>query len=138
MYIAGVKRAVDTGDSYFNELRSLTESGSKMAKGKIGERANIKRSQMYAGTPLEARAEFGRWIVDCPNCGNAEFAFEDNLFFCSNCKNSDIEGRVRRVKLPKERKEIEVILGKRQIVNRHWLPSETVASLQKENDKVVI
>ncbi len=136
VYLAGAKRSVDTGDSYFNELRSLSESGSKMAKDKIGERARIAKMQVYDGTPLKPRAEFGRWIVDCPNCNSAEFAFEDNLFFCSQCKNSDIQGKARKVKMPKDRKRIEEILGKRPIKNRHWFPNETMVDLEKENLKM--
>ena len=86
--------------------------------------------------PLEARIEYSRYVVDCPNCNSAEFAFEDKLFFCSQCHNSDIEGKARKVKMPKDRKKIEEILLKRSIKNRHWFPSETVEDLEKENLKM--
>jgi len=35
--------------------------------------------------------------------------------------------------MPKDRKDIEVILGKRPIKNRHWKEPETVEDLEKEN-----
>jgi hypothetical protein len=118
-YLAGTNRSVDTGDTYFNELSK-----------------RINRNQLKKlktdGT-VEARIEYARYIVDCPNCNSAEFAFEDNLFFCSQCNNSDIQGKVRQVKMPKDRKQIEEILGKRAIKNRHWFPTESVKDLEKEN-----
>ncbi len=136
MYIAGDKRAVDTGDTYFNEIRVLPISASKTAKDKLGERTRILARQVYDYKPLDARIEYGRWIVDCPNCGNAEFAFEDKLFFCSLCHNSNINGQVRKVKMPKERTGIENVLGTRCIVNRHWKDTETIKDLESENTKM--
>jgi len=137
MYIAGVKNPVDTGDSYFNEIKDLPISGAVAAKDKLRERARLYTLPIYDGKPLEARIEYARYIVDCPNCHNAEFGFEDKLFLCSSCKNSDIGGQVRKVKMPKDRKKIEDILGKRKIINRHWT-DESVEKLQEENDKEVM
>ena len=132
VYIAGVNRVVDTGDTYFREIEKLPISGAGMARIKLAERASLAHN-VYDGKPLDARIEHARWIVDCPNCGNAEFAFEDKLFACSTCKNSDINGQIRKVKMPNERKKIEDILSKRKIINRHWT-NETVEKLQSEND----
>ena len=133
VYIAGVDRAIDTADTYFNEIKKLPIGGAKVAKDKLLERTRINNLPVYDGKPLEARIEYARWIVDCPNCHNAEFAFEDNLFLCSSCKNSDINGQIRKVKMPKERKGIEDLLSKRKIINRHWYPGETVKELVDEN-----
>ncbi|MDP1615164.1 MAG: hypothetical protein Q8L68_05145 [Methylococcales bacterium] len=138
VYLAGINRAVDTGDTYFIEIAKLPISGSKMAKDKLSERPQINKKPIYDGKPLEARIEFARYIVDCPNCRSAEFAFEDDLFLCSNCGNSDINGQIRKVKMPTKRKQIEDILGKRKIINRHWYPSETIEKLQEENNKGVM
>jgi len=136
VYIAGVNRSVDTGDTYFKEIEKLPISGSGMARLKLTERTIVVKASVYDGKPLEARIEYARWIVDCPNCHSAEFAFEDKLFLCSACKNSDIDGQVRKVKMPNNRKQIEDILGKRKIINRHWT-DESVEKLQSENDKGV-
>lgn len=131
-YLAGAKQAVDTADTYFGEIAQGPVAASVEAKHRIGQRALIARMPKAGGKPLEARAEYARWICDCPNCHNAEFVFEDGLFLCSACQNSDVGGAIRRVKLPPERKQIETILGKRKIINRHWFPGETIDSLTKE------
>ena len=132
MYIAGVKHSVDTGDTYFYEVGQGNISGSPPARHKL-IRENLQSREMVGGKPLEARIEHARFLVDCPNCDNAEFFFEDKLFFCSQCKNSNVEGKVYKVKTPKDRKKIEEILGKRPIKNRHWKEPETVEDLEKEN-----
>ena len=121
-YIAGVNRPVETGDTYFNEI------------SKHIDRIILKKLEVSG--IVKARIEYARYIVDCPNCNSAEFAFEDNLFFCSQCNNSDIQGKVRQVKMPKDRKQIEEVLGKRPIKNRHWLSTESVKDLQNENLKM--
>ena len=137
MYIAGVNRSVDSGNTYFHEIVKLPISGRIAAIQKL-ERASILRLSIADGSPLQARIEYARWIVDCPNCHSAEFAFEDNLFFCSLCKNSDVQGKARRVIFPGPRLEIETTLGKRPIINRHWYPGETVESLQEESKRMGI
>ena len=132
MYIPGVKNDVDTGDTYFGEIAQELISGGREAKHKL-RRDNIRTLPVAGGNELEARAEHARWIVDCPNCNNAEFYFEDKLFMCSLCNNSNADGKTLKVKMPKARKDIEVILGKRPIKNRHWREPETIEGLEKEN-----
>jgi len=131
-YICGSLRPVDTGDTYFTELLKENISGNRGAKEKLN-REQIKKLEVYKGKALNARIEYARYLVDCPNCNSAEFAFEDNLFFCSLCKNSNIQGKVRKVKMPKDRKQIEDILSVRPIQNRHWT-NETLQDLAKENE----
>jgi len=137
MYLSGTNRSVDTGDTYFNEISKDNISGRKLAV-RFLKRDRILNLPITKGKQLQARAEYSRWIVDCPNCNSAEYAFEDNLFFCSQCHNSDIQGKARKVKMPKDRKTIEEILGKRAIKNRHWFPTETIADLEKENLKMEV
>src|SRR3972149_130402 len=132
MYIAGSKTSVDTGNTYFNEISKEGVSGTRGSKLKLN-RERIKNLEVYQDKKLEARVEHSRWIVDCPNCNSAEFAFEDGLFFCSLCKNSDIQGKVRLAAMPIERKQIEDILSVRPIKNRHWYPNETLQDLANEN-----
>ena len=124
-YIAGVNRPVDTGDTYFAEISTALAHQTLMMRDRIKK---IPSSEL---SPLFAKVNFGRWIVPCPNCNNVEFAFEDNLFLCTQCNNGD--GKPRQVMLPTERKQIEEILGKRMIVNRHWIPTETINTLLAEN-----
>ena len=137
MYTAGTKNLVDTGDTYFNEIAKLPVSGRTIAIQAM-QRNKILNSPVLDAKPLDARIEYARWIVDCPTCHSAEFAFEDKLFLCSNCNNSDVGGLIRKVKFPSIRKQVEDILGKRKIVNRHWYPDETIEMLQSENDKGVM
>ncbi len=133
VYIPGLNNTIDTGETYFSEIVTAKIQASTVAKDKLSERANILKVKIHGGQPLEARIEFSRWIVDCPNCKSAEYLFEDKLFLCSQCRNSDVGGEIRRVKLPPERKRIEDILSKRFIINRHWFPNETTEDLENEN-----
>ena len=132
-YIAGSKRTIDTGDIYFKEIGQGTISGSPPSRHKLIR--DFTKLGIYDNKPLSARVEYSRWIVDCPNCNSAEYAFEDGLFFCSQCLNSNVQGKAYRVKIPKERKQIENILSKRAIKNRHWYPKENVKELETENLK---
>jgi RNase P subunit RPR2 len=124
---------VETGDTYFNEISQESVSGRKQAVKFINRERILKL--LVLDKTLEARIEHSRWIVDCPNCNSAEYAFEDGLFFCSQCLNSNVQGKAYRVKIPKERKQIENILSKRAIKNRHWYPKENVKELETENLK---
>ncbi len=135
MYLSGTNRNIDTGDTYFNEISKENISGRKLAV-KFLQRDRLLNLPIYDGKPLDARIEYARYLVDCPNCNSAEYAFEDNLFLCSQCLNSNIQGQIRKVKMPKDRKQIEEILGKRPIKNRHWFPNETIEYLENENLKM--
>jgi len=125
VYIAGTKTVVDTGDTYFGEIAKLPIAGRDEAVKLLNIRDRLLTLPVLDAKPIEARIEYARYIVDCPNCNNAEFAFEDKLFLCSLCKNSNVGGKVRKVKMPKERKKIEDELSKRPIKNRHWIPDVT-------------
>jgi len=136
-YIAGMRNTIDTGNIYFNEISKTNLSGRKLATQFL-QRNRVLNLPISDGKPLEARIEYSRYLVDCPNCNSAEFAFEDGLFYCSQCFNSDIQGKARRVIMPKQRKRIENILLKRPIKNRHWFPSEKLEDLEKENLKMEV
>ena len=133
-YFPGTLRAVDTGDTYFSELAKENISGRNSIPSRL-KRSALERRGFTSEPPLKARIEYARFIVDCPNCGSAEFAFEDKLFWCTICNNSDIDGKVRRVRMPAQRKNIENALSKRKIINRHWKHGETVKDLEGENKK---
>ncbi len=130
MYLAGVNRPVDTGDTYFAEVSHLDVSGRTEARHRINQRPLIRRMPV-SGIKVEARIEHTRWIVDCENCNGAEFYFEDGLFLCTQCGNSDTVGKTKLVRLPKIRRSIEDILAKRKIINRHWYPGETLKKLHE-------
>lgn len=85
--------------------------------------------------PVPAIVNKGNWLVICPKCGGAEYAWEEGFFFCCSCKNSYLGHKYRRLKFPKNRAEIEAILVKRPLANRNWTPKETVEDLVAENIK---
>jgi len=132
MYLSGTNRSVDTGDTYFRELSKDSIAGRKIAV-RFLQRERILNLPVLDTKPLEARIEFARWVVDCPNCNSAEYFFADKLFMCSLCNNSNVDGKVYKVKTPEDRKYIETILGKRPIKNRHWYQNETIEDLENEN-----
>lgn len=74
----------------------------------------------------------GRWIVKCPWCNGAELAAPD--FYCHSCKNAGNLGKPMPVVWPSSRLLIEAILLKRpDVINRNWLPGETIEMLRDEN-----
>lgn len=108
---------------------ALRNAGSEGAVGL--PRADLKRAGKVA-----ARAEHGRWIVDCPaqDCSGAEYANPEG-FFCCSCRNLAVKGALYVVVWPRERAAIEAVLAVRPRVNRNWFPGETLAALKAENAK---
>ena len=82
---------------------------------------------------LRAEINHNRWLVNCTNCNNAEFLFSDKKFWCTLCKNEAIGGKLYKVKLPKNKIQIETLLEPRPIPNRSWKYPETINDLAKEN-----
>jgi hypothetical protein len=70
--------------------------------------------------PVVARVERGRWIADC-ECGGAEWVAESVPFFCFSCGNASVNGDGRLVIFPTNRREVEVALLERGVVNNPQL-----------------
>lgn len=91
------------------------------------------------GPAVEARADHGRWLADCPitGCGGAEMvSFDRPVFFCTECRNVAWDHRLLPVLIPepKLRNQVEAYLVARpEAATRNWHPSETVKQLQAEN-----
>lgn len=85
--------------------------------------------------PVKAFVNKGNWLVLCPKCGGAEYAWEELWYFCCSCKNSYMGHKFRRLVFPKERARIEERLTARPLENRNWTPVETVDMLTTENDE---
>jgi len=83
--------------------------------------------------PVKAFVNKGAWLVGCPKCGGAEYAWEEGWFFCCSCKNSYMGHKYRRLEFPKDRARIEELLVVRALDNRNWTPRETVEDLEREN-----
>lgn len=83
---------------------------------------------------LRAEINHSRWLVNCPHCNNAEFLFSDKRFFCTECENEAIGGKLYKVVMPKNKLQIETLLEPRHIFNRNWKYPETIDDLAKENE----
>lgn len=86
------------------------------------------------GSPVYARADHGRWIVDCDVDQNAQYVDDGDLrFFCITCFNVGNAAQWREIIWPTDADEIESALMVRAVANRNWIPGETVANLEAEN-----
>ena len=83
--------------------------------------------------PVKAFVNKGNWLVLCPKCGGAEYAWEEGWFFCCSCKHSYLRHKYRRLVFPEDRARIEELLARRPLENRNWTPNETVEDLEREN-----
>lgn len=86
-----------------------------------------------------ARAEQGFWIADCPFCPSAQKVSPlDPRFLCGGvggCLNGRARGAYAPVVFPDDIDRVEELLLERpNRENRNWLPHETPADLQDEND----
>ncbi len=85
--------------------------------------------------PVKAFVNHGAWLVLCPKCGGAEYAWEEGWFFCCSCKNSYMGHKYRPLVFPADRARIEELLVLRPLDNRNWNPKETVEDLDRENNE---
>lgn len=83
--------------------------------------------------PVPAFVNRGAWLVRCPSCRGAEYAWEEGFFFCCSCKNSYMGHDYRRLVFPEDRRKIEDLLVVRPLNNRNWNLGESVADLEREN-----
>ena len=83
--------------------------------------------------PVMAQCFEGAWLVRC-ECGGAEYAWEEGLFWCFSCGNETSGHKVRRSVFPPDREAIEAVLHRRRLKRRSWLIGETVDDLIRENE----
>lgn len=81
------------------------------------------------------RVDYGRWIVDCPFCPQAQYADpDDRRFMCVGCWNEQVGGRWVPVVWPDDPTGIEALLKPRlHDHTRAWNPHETKADLERQN-----
>jgi len=90
------------------------------------------------GDPLPVVVNANRWVVACPECGGAEFAWpEDPWFLCGSCFNAATGGKWRPVLWPGDTEitEVEDTLSARSNpFTRNWNAEEAdVGDLKAEN-----
>lgn len=94
-----------------------------------------------ADTPVRARVDAGRWIVDCPHCPNAAWVtWRDPRFWCTQCENVRVSGRWLPVQFPSDvvREEAERVLAVRTHAEQFWFPErESAVDLMAENLSVL-
>lgn len=94
-------------------------------------KANLKELGIQphgSNRPAFAFISEGRWVANCEICNGAEFVTEGQVMTCGTC------GAVSQVTWPDKVDEIEKVLDERpNMVNRNFLPGETVALLKAEN-----
>ena len=85
--------------------------------------------------PVVAFINHGRWVGACDVCGSAEFVDPlEPTFWCLNCGNESVAGRLRPVVFPKGVEYIETVLSARpRWENRNWHPGESLLRLGREN-----
>lgn len=83
---------------------------------------------------VPAYVNHGRWVVDCPDCRNAQLACRtDKRFMCNECGNIAVGKLWRPVEWPPNVQGIESMLENRPLVNQNWVPDETPVNLAIEN-----
>jgi hypothetical protein len=82
--------------------------------------------------PVHAFVNAGRWLVQCPRCNGAQFAFQnDPWFLCTDCPDGHVW---RTVVWPKERRNLEAeLLVRPDRETRSWRLGESIADLVKQN-----
>lgn len=97
------------------------------SKGSIG-------AATAPGPSTPAYVNHGRWVVDCPDCNNAQLACRtDRRFMCNDCGNIALGGLWRPVEWPANPQAIETVLESRPMENQNWVPGETVQMLAADN-----
>lgn len=84
---------------------------------------------------VHVHANHGRWIVECPDDGDAQLAVrDDRRFMCVTCANASVGGLWRPVVWPKDHAVIEELLDVRpHPAHRNYRPGETASELRREN-----
>jgi hypothetical protein len=84
---------------------------------------------------VEAYANHGRWIAECPDCHGAQLTAQaDPRFMCNVCANAGLGGLWRPVVWPKDAARIAALLDERPLAqHRNWEPGTTLRELKAGN-----
>jgi hypothetical protein len=93
----------------------------------------IDLEEMAIHLPVMAFVNHGAWLVKCPDCEGAEYAWEEGFYYCFSCHNNSVGHQMRRLLFPEHREAIEAVLERRPLLNRNWEEPETVEDLLLEN-----
>ena len=118
---------IETAETYFGKI------GRPEARKRLSDRPLVLKREVSNKT-LRADINHSRWLVNCPHCNSTELLFSDKRFFCTECKNEAIDGKLYKVIMPKNKLQIETLLLPRPIPNRNWKYPETIEGLARENE----
>lgn len=112
-----------------------------------------------SGEVVEARIDAGRWMADCPVCGGVEYVDPDEqVFYCFQCGNREVNGDGRPVVFPEAREQIEKLVMTRPVMKmkgrtmieremlavsavpglvRSWRPGTSAKAVAVENEKAM-
>lgn len=83
---------------------------------------------------VPAYVNHGRWVVDCPDCRNAQLACKtDPRFMCNECGNVAVGSLWRPVIWPANVQGVESMLQNRPVENQNWEPAQSKVGLAIEN-----
>jgi hypothetical protein len=83
---------------------------------------------------VPAYVNHGRWVVNCPDCRNAQLACKtDRRFMCNECGNIAVGHKWRPVVWPADAERIANLLENRPREVQNWNPGEDVRLLAIEN-----
>jgi len=115
-------------------------SGVAAARGAewIHHQLRSSTAPLSAATDPEATVpayvNHGRWVVDCPDCRNAQLACAtDHRFMCNECGNIAVGHLWRPVEWPADSVRIANLLESRPRQYQNWNPDEDVRLLAIEN-----
>lgn len=106
----------------------MREMREREIERRRGVRRFVESRGIFPRPPLprvaiNARIDFGRWIVDCPYCPGAEYLdMDDPVFFCLSCEMEENGGRYILVSIPENPQAIEKSLLGLPRNRQHWRP----------------
>lgn len=105
--------------------------------------------------PVSAIVNHGRWVAVCPDCEGVEYVAEGVPFMCFSCGNEKYDHLLRSVTFPRNRKDIEEELLRREMsegvgqtdthramrrkpkksfLYHSWMPGESVEELKRQRE----
>lgn len=133
-------------------------SGFKLMLFLAAQRGMTWTQKVDITSPVVARIDYGRWLVDC-SCKSSMYVDpSEPLFFCPSCGNIEVKGAARKVLFPENLEAIEKEVLKRPVqepvkmspsntalnsrplypgLARNWNPGETVEDLREQRLLVV-
>jgi hypothetical protein len=104
--------AKDYGGSGQKYLRKQQEE----IRRRLGIAVKLHGIDAPSGVPVFAEVWQGQWIARCGDCNGASFIDPDEpVFFCFGCGNRSNGGFCRPVIIPRNWKEIELVLLERPV-----------------------